>query len=524
MAPTLRVTLIKPGTIVPELHYGPYSFYWWIISNENETLFPIRLGQQTKVCLNEVDFILTIQTGSVNNKLMPMYCYQSGLHVVTELSSTKAISTAYKNHFNTSTRYSGYQAMGWNDKNILETLKQDIQHIPVTVNVENCIIFIYGIGTSSREKWRYAGSGATPDEVWEKTGQLKKFTGTQLYGLDNPITKNLIQQHRTQCTLNDWNDEYILERLFDYHVKRRTLANANWKYFFTSWVKTENPIIELEPALHAIYPKGYEFSERELSAWQTMLKAAGATNITPWLSEESKRQLWTKSPNGEADKVAFAALYKSGFLTSIPKNMPNATHTFWMCFERAFANNKKTPDGKRRILSIISNEFTYGELKQNLNVGSHTIVESRKHARINGYGSPPLVKPIICRRRFTPEMLEQIDRFLNDKEFVNMSSYKTDAKSGKPIKYLQDTKKALWERFAEEYPNGMRRTSFMTCLEGGQYVYRENLGGLCSTCNDCGYMVFGDIGVIISAHVMDEPLKKRLLTKSQELRRYIRRE
>ncbi|CAB4470170.1 unnamed protein product [Rhizophagus irregularis] len=531
MAPTLRVTLIKPGTIVPELHYGPYSFYWWIISNENETLFPIRLGQQTKVCLNKVDFILTIQTGSGNNKLMPMYCCQSGLHVVTEPSSIKAISTAYKNRFNTSTRYSGYQAMGWNDKNILKTLKQDIQHIPVTVNVENCIIFIYGIGTSSREKWRYAGSGfqssllhmyerkqsifvswiekkkciveiyresalikqfkgATPDEVWEKTGQLKKFTGTQLY-----------------------------ERLFDYHVKRRTLANANWKYFFTSWVKTENPIIELEPALHAIYPKGYEFSERELSAWQTMLKAVGATNITPWLSEESKRQLWTKSPNEKADKVAFAALYKSGFLTSIPKNMPNATHTFWMCFERALANNKKTPDGKRRILSIISNEFTYGELKQNLNVifysfalyvGSHTIVESRKHARINGYGSPPLVKPIICRRRFTPEMLEQIDRFLNDKEFVNMSSYKTDAKSGKPIKYLQDTKKALWERFAEEYPNGMRHTSFMTCLEGGQYVYRENLGGLCSTCNDCGYMVFGDIGVIISAHVMDEPLKIKI--------------
>ncbi|CAB4425863.1 unnamed protein product [Rhizophagus irregularis] len=159
-------------------------------------------------------------------------------------------------------------------------------------------------------------------------------------------------QHRIpRCTLNDWNDEYILERLFDYHVKRRTLANANWKYFFTSWAKSENPIIELEPASHAIYPKGYEFSERELGAWQTMLKAVGTTNITPWLSEESKsHQLWTKSPNGEADKVAFAALYKSGFLTSIPKNTPNATHTFWMCFERAFANNKKTPNGKRRII------------------------------------------------------------------------------------------------------------------------------------------------------------------------------
>ncbi|PKK66291.1 hypothetical protein RhiirC2_784978 [Rhizophagus irregularis] len=348
MVQNLRVTLIKPGSIVSELHYGPYSFYWWIFSDENKTLFPIRLGQQTKVHINEVDFILTIQTGSGNSKLMPMYCCQSGLHVVTESSSTKAISTAYKNHFNTSTRYSGYQAMGWNDKNILETLKKDVDYIPVTVNVGNCKI---------------------PDEAWGKSGQLEKFTGIQLFGLDNPITTNLIQQHRIpKCTLDDWNNEYILENLFDYHVKRRTLANANWKYFFTNWAESENPIIDFELFLHAIYPKGYEFSERELGAWQTMLKAAGATNITPWSYEESQYQLWMKSPNGEADKVAFAALYQSGFLTSTPKMTSNATQKFWMCFERALANNKKTSDGKRHILSIISNEFTYEELKQNLNV------------------------------------------------------------------------------------------------------------------------------------------------------------
>ncbi|EXX67536.1 hypothetical protein RirG_113450 [Rhizophagus irregularis DAOM 197198w] len=136
MVQNLRVTLIKPGSIVSELHYGPYSFYWWIFSDENKTLFLIRLGQQTKVHINEVNFILTIQTGSDNSKLMPMYYCQSGLHVVTESSSTKAISTAYKNHFNTSTRYPGYQAMGWNDKNILEILKKDVDYIPVTVNYE----------------------------------------------------------------------------------------------------------------------------------------------------------------------------------------------------------------------------------------------------------------------------------------------------------------------------------------------------------------------------------------------------
>uniref|UniRef100_U9UF78 Uncharacterized protein n=1 Tax=Rhizophagus irregularis (strain DAOM 181602 / DAOM 197198 / MUCL 43194) TaxID=747089 RepID=U9UF78_RHIID len=361
--------------------------------------------------------------------------------------------------------------MGWNDNNILEILKQDIEYTPVTVNVGNYKIFVYNIGISSREKWCYAGPDfqasliytyekkqsiyvsrfeekkcTTPDEVWQKTGQLQKFTGTQLFGLGDSITKNLIQLHQIpKCTLNDWNNEFILKRLFDYYVKRRTIANANWKLFFKNWMESENPVIELESTLRTIYPLGYEFNDRELSAWQSMLNAVSATNITPWSREESQHQLWTKSPNGQADKAAFSTLYKRGFLTSIPKNMPNATRTFWTCFKQALANNKKGPDGKQRVLSIIANEFTYEELKQNLNVGQHTILESRKHARSIGYGAPT--------------------------QFVNMSSYKTDTKTGKPIKYLQDTKKALWERFAEEYPNGMRRTSFMMCLEGGQYVY-----------------------------------------------------
>src|SRR5581483_11366533 len=86
-------------------------------------------------------------------------CCQSGLHIVTEPSSTKAISTVYKNHFNTSTCYLEYQAIGWNDKNIIETLKKDIYYIPVTVNVENCKVFIFSMGSSSYEKWCYAGSG-----------------------------------------------------------------------------------------------------------------------------------------------------------------------------------------------------------------------------------------------------------------------------------------------------------------------------------------------------------------------------
>ncbi len=101
-------------------------------------------------------------------------------------------------------------------------------------------------------------------------------------------------------------------------------------------------------------------------------------------------------------------------------------------------------------------------------------------------------------------MLDQFEQFFTNKEIVNMSSYKTDTSTGQPVLYLQDHKKALWERFSEQYPNGMRRTSFMTKLKGGRFVYQENLGGLCSTCNENGYLVFGDINTLIAAHITDE--------------------
>ena len=54
--------------------------------------------------------------------------------------------------------------------------------------------------------------------------------------------------------------------------------------------------------------------------------------------------------------------------------MPNATLTFWSCFDEALSNNKKTYDGKRRILSIIAVDFSYEELQTNLGVSIILII------------------------------------------------------------------------------------------------------------------------------------------------------
>ena len=92
-----------------------------------------------------------------------------------------------------------------------------------------------------------------------------------------------------------------------------------------------------------------------------------------------------------------------------------------------------------------------------------------------------------------------------------MSSYKTDAKTNQPVLYLKNTKSALWEKFNHTYPNGIKRSTFYTKLMGNQYVYREDLGGLCSTCSTYGYETFEDIMNLIKEKINNMGLQVLLI-------------
>ena len=60
----------------------------------------------------------------------------------------------------------------------------------------------------------------------------------------------------------------------------------------------------------------------------------------------------------------------------------------------------------------------------------------------------------------------------------------------------------------------MRRTAFMTRLQGSRFVYQNDLGGLCSECNECGYEVFASINTIITAYLDNESLKVFIIFKN----------
>ncbi|CAG8777053.1 13380_t:CDS:2, partial [Cetraspora pellucida] len=310
-----------------------------------------------------------------------------------------AISTVYKEIFNTQTCYSGFLALGWTDESIIEQLLSDVSFVPIFSLLGEYKIFVSGIGSSSNAEWNHGGPGY-------KSSLLRSVNRKSVLYFST-IKDNFcaVEVHK------------------DFEIKNQIEGSS------------PNEV------------------DREISAWRAMLHASSCQNITPWALEESKYQLWTKNALYENDRDILQQLYNLGFLNSSPSYVPNKIRIFWQCFNQALADNKKTKDKKRRILSIIADDFSYSELKTNLGL--------------------------------TTEQLNQFELFFTTKENVNMSLYKTDESTGLPILYLQDHKKALWNKFHKEYPNG----------------------GLCTTCNELGYEVFEELESLINTRIKNTELK-----------------
>ncbi|CAG8687776.1 17573_t:CDS:1, partial [Funneliformis caledonium] len=103
------VSLVSVGTIDSELHFGPFSYEWWIVCNqEMEFLVPIRLHMKVVTHLSGHDFILTVVKGNREHFEQPGYICTCESFYTTEpsISSSNAISTVYQQMFHTKTRFS----------------------------------------------------------------------------------------------------------------------------------------------------------------------------------------------------------------------------------------------------------------------------------------------------------------------------------------------------------------------------------------------------------------------------------
>ncbi|CAG8686123.1 1999_t:CDS:2, partial [Dentiscutata heterogama] len=146
-----------------------------------------------------------------------------------KLDPTTAISTVYKEIFNTQTCYSRFLALGWMDESIIEQLLTD----------------------------NHGGLGY-------KSSLLRNVNGTSILYFS---------------TIED--DFCAVEVHKDFEIKNRIKGSSPNE-------ESQTNIVKLYSSLGDIYPLDYQFSNCEISAWRAMLCASSCQNITAWAPKESK--------------------------------------------------------------------------------------------------------------------------------------------------------------------------------------------------------------------------------------------
>ena len=99
-----------------------------------------------------------------------------------------------------------------------------------------------------------------PELVWRKVGILQQYKGKELFGLENDKVRDIIQS-APSCTLEEWNTDEVMDRMYAYHLKRRIPTSVDWKKLFNDWLSEDSTIIELQIQFKNLYPPNYNISD-----------------------------------------------------------------------------------------------------------------------------------------------------------------------------------------------------------------------------------------------------------------------
>ena len=292
----LSVQLLSSGIIDPDLHYGIHAKAWWFqASKDSNNIFfwnPICIGMKTQFVLNNKNFILRVIKGNKFNASHPGYCCQCDeISGEVESNPTDAVSNLYQKIFQSSTRISGIKALGFESNDIVQELLLNIEFRPYSIQMESVNLLIYGLGISKNDEFCGAGNGyissfnykfakkwctfiqkiidnkfiieiwyegellreikkKSPNDAWRELGILNKYEGKTISGLNNNITTMILEELKTlACTSNEWEDMVLMQKIFDYYLRKKTIACIDWYNFFCQWNKKDSNVIELYSSL-----------------------------------------------------------------------------------------------------------------------------------------------------------------------------------------------------------------------------------------------------------------------------------
>lgn len=118
------------------------------------------------------------------------------------------------------------------------------------------------------------------------------------------------------------------------------------------------------------------------------------------------------------------------------------------------------PDERRRLLSIVANDFSYAYLQKKFGCSSNTITTAKVHAILFGRGGEPPADLKFTCQQVSQEVLESLTDFLNWSDISRPSPCRSVLVKGSEtaVHYWLDTVKATIDQYLLEFPGGVKRT------------------------------------------------------------------
>ena len=179
---------------------------------------------------------------------------------------------------------------------------------------------------------------------------------------------------------------------------------------------------------------------------------------------------------------------------------------------------------KRRLLSIVANDYSQTFLTKLFQCSKSTVTAARVHCIMFGRGVPP-ASLTFTRQCVTQEVLDGLADFLLRDNVSRPSSCRSVVIDGEecPVRYWQDSIKGLIQQYLLEFPDGVKRTFIYSHVP---LNYRSNslLAGLCNLCEDYGYSNFDSLKAMVEemrSNTMVQGLDD-VQHKIRDLQRYIK--
>lgn len=192
---------------------------------------------------------------------------------------------------------------------------------------------------------------------------------------------------------------------------------------------------------------------------------------------------------------------------------------------RAIGRVSKFGDERRRILSIVAQDFSMSELLAYFPCSKSTITAARVHAILFGRGGVPRDGLSFTRQVVSPEVVYEFQNFVTQDDISRPSSCRSVLVDGKEtgVRYWQCDIKHVIQQYQLKFPDGLKRTYIYSHLPKN---FRMNtmLAGLCNLCDDFGHSNFESLELLLENLKKEDVLatQSQLLCTSRQYQKFVK--